>query len=65
MNGSVKYAQIFDTFTNSEPLEHCIENVFMPNSIIIAACKDDCFTKMSDKVKDWFTIMGSIEIHKL
>ena len=34
-------------------------------SIIIAACKDDCVTNLSQKVKSFFKAMGSINIDNL
>lgn len=37
----------------------------MPGYIIVAACKDDCARKLSDKAKKFFSKMGSRTIKKL
>ena len=36
-----------------------------PGNIILAACKDDCVTNLSQKAKLWFQSLGSKEINKL
>ena len=42
-----------------------IKNDISQDDIIIAVCKDECHTSLSDYAKDWFKNMGSKEIEKL
>ena len=42
-----------------------IENQLPNNTIVIAACKDECFTKLSNKGKKWFKKLGSNMIYSL
>lgn len=64
--GEVVEARVFDTYRSSAPLETFIDSSIPgENCIIVAACKDECFTNLSDKVKDWFRELGSLEIMNL
>ena len=57
---------IFDTYKTSEPFEIFLECHSLPDDfIVVAACKDECVTSLSDDIKDWFTKIGSKEIEKL
>ena len=68
-NGNVESAQVFDTYKSSEQLDEFIEvpanQAISEGFIIVAACKDDCVTHLSQKAKSWFADMGSKEIHNL
>ena len=60
--GLVAYAQIFDTYTSSEPFEEFIwglKKINYNNFIVITACKDECTTKLSETVRYWYDKMGS------
>ena len=47
-------------------LDKCIDQGDIPDGhIVVAACKDDCVTKLSEKGKLWFENMGSKDILKL
>ena len=59
-NGKVWFAQVFDTYVSSESFEKWISETEIPVGFIIAAaCKDECSKNLSQKVKDWFTALGS------
>ena len=63
--GKVDFKNVFDTNQSSEALETFIDTGITEGFIIVAACKDDCVTNMSDKVVQWFADMGSKEIYDL
>lgn len=64
--GKVIYAQVFDTYKTSEEFEIFLLYDEVPDgAIVIAACKDECWTSFSDTCKQWFENMGSKEIFKL
>lgn len=64
--GQVEFAKVFDTYKTSENLELFIESGLIgKHYIVVAACKDDCATNLSKKVKRWFQRMGSSEIWKV
>ena len=63
-NGIVDFARVFDTYQTSERFEEFVGQV-PAGHIVVAACMDDCVTKLSEKVKRWFETMGSTEILKL
>lgn len=58
-NGEIKNAKVFDTHKSSELLEDFINTTIPEGHIVVAACKEDCFEKLSPKVVQWFTAMGS------
>lgn len=64
-NGKVSSAKIFDTYESSDRFDDFITNYVPANYIVVAACKDDCVTNLSQKGKQWFAQMGSNEIWKL
>ena len=62
LNFSIHFAKVFDTYKSSKKLEAFIDNIHLniPNGfIILAACKDDCVTNLSQKCKDFFISLGS------
>ena len=63
--GSVEMAQIFDTYKYSYGFDDFIKDDIPEDHIIIAACKDDCVTNLSDDAKQWFADLGSKEIWNL
>ena len=52
---------IFDTYKSSDQFEAFLrEQPPIPaGTIVIAACKDDCVTNLSEIGKKWFSSMGS------
>ena len=66
-SGNVDLAKAFDTNETSKYFDHFIKSANFPDDyIIIAACKSDCFTKLSYNAKKWFcTMCGSKEIWNL
>ena len=60
-DGKVLEARAFDTYKSSSALNDFIEkgNISMGH-IIVAACKDDCVSKLSNRVDAWFKKMGSV-----
>ena len=61
----MKHAKCFDTYETSENLDALIDTGIEHGDVVIAVCKDECFTNLSDKAKDWFKSMGSKEISNL
>lgn len=58
-NGYLKTCYIFDTFASSDEFHEFIDNYVPMGFIVVAACKDDCVTSLSQKAKKWFSDMGS------
>ena len=55
ISGKLELAQAFDTYKSSTELDLMIDNkAVVPGHIVIAACKDDCVTNLSEKAKKWF-----------
>lgn len=63
-NGSISLAKVFDTYKTSYGLQNAIESI-PDGTIVVAACKDECVTKLSKYCKEWFSGMGSQEIWNL
>ena len=61
----VDSAKVFDTYKASDELDEFISKGIPIGRIVVAACKDDCVTSLSDRAKQWFADMGSKEIWKL
>ena len=62
----VEWAQAYDTYKNSFMFDDFIETGDIREGIIVvAACKDECVTSLSEKGKQFFEDMGSKEIRKL
>ena len=64
-NGKIEAAKTFDSYSSTHRIDAYIEHLIPQGFIVVAACKDDCVTKLSDKSKDWFQRMGSSEIWNL
>ena len=65
-NGEILKAKVFDTYKSSSEFEAFIDSPNVPaGCILVAACKDDCVTNLSQKAKAWFAKMGSKEIWNL
>ena len=58
-------SKVFDTYKSPESFDHFVKQGVPDGYIVIAACKDDCVTKLSQKGKTWFANMGSKEIWKV
>ena len=64
--GKIELAKAFDTYKTSKGLDAFILGKNAPHgTIVAAACKDDCSTKLSEEAKKWFAKMGSEEIWNL
>ena len=62
-NGNIEYAKVFDTYKSSTLFEEFIASLDIPTGfIILAACKDECTSNLSDTAKRWFADMGSNHI---
>ena len=66
-DGSVEWATVFDTYESPEGFDGFIAKDLhlKQGSIVAAACKDDCATKLSLRGRQWFANMGSKEIWNL
>ena len=65
-NGKLDTARAFDTHESSKGFEEFISKCEIPDGyMVVAACQDDCATKLSFKSKDWFRQLGSSEIYNL
>ena len=76
-NGDVEFAKVFDTYNKPDDFLEWIGKVKSPKNtnyirwevpdgtIICAACKDDCVSKMTTMCKTFFSSMGSNEIWNL
>ena len=60
-SGQVQFAKAFDTYQSSAELDKAIGKI-ADNSIVIAACQDDCVTNLSQSGKQLFRSMGSQQI---
>ena len=63
-NGKVIMARVFDTHSTSQGLEAFIKTVPVGH-IVVAACKDECASNLSQTARQWFVSMGSQEISRL
>ena len=50
-NGKVEMAKVFDTYKTSNAFDNFIDERIPHGYVVIAACKDDCVTKLSRKGK--------------
>ena len=58
-NGKVVTARAFDTYQWRRSFDDFIAEEIPNGHIVVAACKDDCITNMSQAGKQWFADMGS------
>ena len=65
LNASIVFAQVFDTYKTSTGFDEFIAQPIPKGHIIVAACKDDCASNLSNQAKFWFANMGSVEIWNL
>ena len=66
VDGKIVIAKVFDTYKSSEEFELFITNHKPPeDSIVIAACKDECAKNLSKSAKKFFSDMGSMKIDNL
>ena len=63
--GNCEMAMAFDTYKSSKRLDEFVDHGVNDDFMVIAACKDDCATNLSDKAKKWFSDMGSVEINNV
>ena len=63
-SGKVKLAKVFDTYKTSELFDEFITGI-PQGYIVVAACKDDCWTSLTRAGQAWFLAMGSREIVNL
>lgn len=65
-NGKIELAKAYDTYETPHEFENLVFSKRYPaGHIVVAACKDDCISKMSLYGVRWFTRMGSKEIYRL
>ena len=64
-NGQVISACVFDTYTKSSRFDSFVDKPIPEGCVVVAACKDECNTNISQKGKHWFSKMGSKEIWEL
>ena len=60
VNGKVETAQAFDTCETGVEFDKFIAEGVPEGRIVVAACKDDCYTHLSNNGKQWFSDMGSV-----
>ena len=54
LSRKIELAQVFDTYKSSKKLDEFLKIAIPKTFIIVAACKDECSTRLSLKVKRWF-----------
>lgn len=64
-NGKVETAKVFDTYKKADGFDSFITKHIPEGHIVVAACKDECTTSLSQSGKQWFANMGSKEIWNL
>ena len=53
-------AKVFDTYDDEGlDFDRFVKQPLLDGLIVIAACKDDCTSNLSDNAKQWFADMGS------
>ena len=65
-NGRRTAAQAFDTYRSSASFHEFLDYYRIPyGHIVVAACKDDCVSKLSYRARRFFAEMGSVELPNL
>ena len=64
-DGKILSAQCFDTYKSSEMFDAFTRKNIPDGFIVIAAVKDECFTKLSETGFLWFESLGSRFIRQL
>ena len=57
--GAVVQAKAFDTYLGSDALLDFIAEDIPEDTIVAAACKDDCTKALATDARQWFADMGS------
>ena len=50
-NGRVETAKVFDTYKGSQEFDKFIRDDILEGFIVVAACKDDCVSNLSEEGK--------------
>ena len=50
-NGKIETAKVFDTYITSEGIDDFITREMPEGWIVVAACKDECVTQLSQRAK--------------
>ena len=58
-SGNILRAKVFDTYSTCDRFDRFTKTKIPSGHIVLAACKDECTTKLSQKAKKWFEAMGS------
>lgn len=58
-NFKVQVAKAFDTYHSPQEMEEFIKDEIQDGFIVVAACKDDCVSRLSPKCRQWLAGMGS------
>ena len=56
---------VFDTYKTCVELDQFIKCNIPDGYIVVAACQDECSSRLSDFAKSWFQSMGSMEIYNV
>ena len=64
-NGEIHSAKVFDTYKCSNEFDTFSVTRIPEEYIVIAACKDECATNLSEAGRQWFEDMGSKVIASL
>ena len=51
INGKILYSKVFDTYKTGDLFENFITNCVEDNTIVVAACKDECVTSLKESSK--------------
>lgn len=63
--GKVESAKVFDTYKTSSGFDGFIAKGVPDGFIVVAACKDEFVSNLSESGKQWFAKMGSKDIWRL
>ena len=61
----VTTSKVFDTYKSSSDLDAFTREIIPDGYIVVAACKDECTQKLSERGRRWFQSLGSVEIKDL
>ena len=50
-SGEIQTAKVFDTYSSSESFQEFTRKEILEGCVVVAACKDDCATKLSQEAK--------------
>ena len=63
--GFILHSKAFDLYKSTVSFDDFIRRPLADGNLVIAACKDDISTCLSDEAKTWFAEMGSKDIFKV